>query len=1520
MRALPKKILDSRGFFLGRWSTVYSICAILALAPFTPLFSEGIPSLATPADQRNYMIEVQEQIPDALSLTSALFGQTGPLRILSGLIAMQTTDAYKKLEAERGPLIKLELKPLINQREVTLLEKGWNEMISRWKDSPQDLSAHRKELVEKLKKGGSEGLLTGLVRSLPSERQKEVFKLSREEKLNVLKAELPEDLSHTAFRTGESSEGKTGKEELLTLYNERKNLEENLLSALALESFLKAFPEFQKRRNFTEIKFEEAKAGNLREWRETYKNLAKETLSAKHPLFDQSTKFTSQLFKEEVVSIPSAIASPLILKEVPPWLAVFRGCLGGDCSTSGSVGYPLSPKERVFFIYNSEGATKGYVGTAQVKLGAGDKTALYVHTINGKRLNERDIGPILDALSSAKKDLKVDEIGLPDSGNIQANVNYDELRTALKNFLKGTERPFGVYEDNALRKTYIDHTSSHDYDKAKNTIPVNIYRPQDLSKQGIELTKKTHELPYKQGALPLAKLFKVAFDPSLTAEGRSTLLAGIMTPEQIQLFNSRLLNSEKRSVKEYEAGVEDLLESFGISKEELRPMMEGLELPFLQGRLQAPDYASEENRSKSIRLLLRAAFHDTVPDLKFNQIADDLLLDRRFLEGVARNMTGDTPRLTEIANHLFSNNERKAKLQSYSSDPSKQVQSAVLVLGLIADGSHRLNTISSDFPDLLEDFPAELTKFLKDYGKKFYKGESYRAFLSKIITHESAATRAAAKELIAPVMIGDQAMQVKFIEALMAEIPEVQKIYLAEALYKLYLPYKGHPTHRKYHDTFKSIYDAILLDNGSSNRVIAQQFIAFPMKSHIVMPFLQRKDPEIRRIVLEEMFKLVRSNPASFDTYVPDLIKFSFHDDLEIRNQVKAKIKEAHAADIQRYSGQRNPSLRVLGLAEELFSEDTKETLQKFREKRASLQKTDYTALTPLFLKLIGSSDSELSLAVYSHLENLPINLFPINYSQGIVENWLRGGREILDKHIIKLVQTGGKAYEHLVPLLKNASEADQMRFLSLITPVATDKYLLQDIALKLTHSENEKNRLGALKWLSKIKIQNDPLILRAVNMLNDPSDAVRAEAMRIFGTLNTGEVTPEVLSVAIDKAQGKDLSLILYTRRNLFLNNADLIKKVHQLLKSPDRQVQSRAQLIVLSSREKTPEMLHDLGPIDFTDKETLPYLLPLVKNLGIFHEADVSNAVERLGDADANIRNLVGAYLSGMPALSPAILRKLSRIPNKLSAAVILVLVSKIQNTAGALGPEAKAFLFSVLYRSELSVAAVAARALIEKSDLTEAQAESIFKRARGIPSDTKVDRASLLTALFRKVKLTPRLTELMREWLATDVRSSRDLNSLSVLMNMEGLPPEIQNEIVNIVPVKDEVLKKYVLLVLAKQKELDPKAKERLEKYFKNREEAFLVLNLLNDEVAVNKATFLLESPLLDIFKANRAVRSEVEGKGFGVIGTELTRRWGGYSPPKPTPEEIAKTIALARAQVAMKKCSEPLSDVGSFEPQE
>jgi HEAT repeat protein len=188
-------------------------------------------------------------------------------------------------------------------------------------------------------------------------------------------------------------------------------------------------------------------------------------------LSDNHSKWIS-FFANQTTTQQKKVKNDIFLEEVPPLVGIFRGFIGGDCSSQYSFPYPNDPHERVFFvkkIKNGKEKLKGYVSATEVLVN--NQKALYVVTISGSKLGAGDTELILRGLDRAKDMLGVRYIVLPQPQKLEKLINFKPIRSVYEKYIKKDKLVSIIYQNEDLRnkiQQFVSSYNSADYDHIKN--------------------------------------------------------------------------------------------------------------------------------------------------------------------------------------------------------------------------------------------------------------------------------------------------------------------------------------------------------------------------------------------------------------------------------------------------------------------------------------------------------------------------------------------------------------------------------------------------------------------------------------------------------------------------------------------------------------------------------------------------------------------------------------------------------------------------------------------------------------------------------------------------------------------------------------------------------------------------------------------------------------------------------------------------------------------------------------------
>ncbi|MCM2278451.1 MAG: hypothetical protein NDJ89_10285 [Oligoflexia bacterium] len=397
-----------------------------------------------------------------------------------------------------------------------------------------------KSAIEGLKGVTFTNLYTGLVQLLPPEKKGEFFRLAApEEKLERIAAEMPDGLP-AAFLEKNGFPPGASRQQVLEKLADLHRAERKLAKSTELFVFLETTP------GGAELSVAEARERISRLSVEDFERFNDRTLidpaieKLKTRLKAEGQFFRENEFRDAVIQDLKAVASrtkevvqkagrELRLEEVGPDLAIFRGCAGGDCSTSKSFPFPNDPLEKVFLVRDGSGAVKGYVEGTLVR--SGGKPAFYLNTINGPYISADEAVSILHAFSDEKlkSRLGVAEILTPRQKAIDGLGNYEVLKGVFSELARRA-RAVPLEYPSAKLRTKIEKFKSEyhslDYDHMKsNSTAVPLQKaalpplPGGISLEVAEVADAAGHAPITDEEI-VKTLVKIPFQDLSTSERR----------------------------------------------------------------------------------------------------------------------------------------------------------------------------------------------------------------------------------------------------------------------------------------------------------------------------------------------------------------------------------------------------------------------------------------------------------------------------------------------------------------------------------------------------------------------------------------------------------------------------------------------------------------------------------------------------------------------------------------------------------------------------------------------------------------------------------------------------------------------------------------------------------------------------------------------------------------------------------------------------------------------------------------
>ena len=647
--AMLRKLVKKEDTVVRRKYCVFFWCAFWALAGVQKAFPQAVVVDACTQASRTLIHTASESMPkwDLKAYVSGLLSQNknfpnlvseslehGSKKVIEDQIELmgrlREGPEFQRLLDERGDLLTLKISGAERSGSVTrvVLDEGF---VQRWGVSLAN-AVSRKELLEV--EGGNtkassaflkeiedilkspqgrineDSLVTALastIEGVDGNLRREIAEGVAQGDISLLRQHLPETLQGSSFdptRLGiemgkdreyylsflESSI-QSGKrlDELLPTYIFSKHVSQNATLGEYLRDMHEGALDHIKDAHSKNVRIQEVLA-NLP---------AEQQRPLKRFLGGRLDRIWREISKHKKVITETADAenTSLTLTEVHSFLGIFRGNLGGDCSTSVSFGYANGPLERVFFITNKRGQDVGFVNGTKVSLPDG-RSAFLINTVAGERVSGIMTENILSSLARSKTALGVDEVVIIGEQSLKRNINYSIIRDVYK---KSQGEPVKVTFDDRETREIIGHfLGVNSYDSVSA-----LENARYLKIPNIEIAVRIETRP---------------FAPLATGESATTLTGGqklmlvvyfsdIASALNIAIpslrgksFFDLVRNVESMEVAQYKEDMAEISNSLGVGQEE---MLDVLTTDYLLGMTRANDAFDSHNVEEVLALMDR---------------------------------------------------------------------------------------------------------------------------------------------------------------------------------------------------------------------------------------------------------------------------------------------------------------------------------------------------------------------------------------------------------------------------------------------------------------------------------------------------------------------------------------------------------------------------------------------------------------------------------------------------------------------------------------------------------------------------------------------------------------------------------------------------------------------------------------------------------------------------------------------------------------------------------------------------
>lgn len=258
----------------------------------------------------------------------------------------------------------------------------------------------------------------------------------------------------------------------------------------------------------------------------------------------------------------------IIVVELPPHLAVFRSCSGGDCSTGSSWAYPFSPKERNFYFYdvNNPFIEIGYVSGNIVQVKGVD--TFYVRDLTGKAMKPEHVDILIQGFAQVLPEIGVTQMTLSSPGFAKAENHFQPLYRRI-NKLVNQMRPVGQqFPDARLRREFIDGAvGTSSYDAPSRHKFGRLYAAEVLPKDVLQVRAERVPDNYIQIArsvVPKGRALLSRLEMAIASADYNLIMGGPITQDQWAGTYLSFTNGARMNLAEYYEDVEGILAGLEI--------------------------------------------------------------------------------------------------------------------------------------------------------------------------------------------------------------------------------------------------------------------------------------------------------------------------------------------------------------------------------------------------------------------------------------------------------------------------------------------------------------------------------------------------------------------------------------------------------------------------------------------------------------------------------------------------------------------------------------------------------------------------------------------------------------------------------------------------------------------------------------------------------------------------------------------------------------------------------------------
>jgi hypothetical protein len=420
-----------------------------------------------------------------------------------------------------------------------------------------------------------------------------------------------------------------------------------------------------------------------------------------------------------IVEVPD---KTLIVKEVPPYLGVFRGCTSGDCSTTHSWAYPFSPYERDYFVYEegNPDLELGYISGNFLKVNGIDTFML--RDMVGAKLSPAHIPIIIQGFAASLPFLGVNQMSIThEQFAIEENI-YEPLWREIQKDISFLKEVRNEFQDGWIRERYLNPVvTSTEYDSVNRHRSGRLYDGALMAKHGLPVVRSM----LMNGNAPLVEPGRKLSQKEMLERIRHAYLAnnpaflnGMVADynEWAHLF-AVLRNEGRQTLKDYYANVEAELKKAGLklSNSVQRDFME----LFFDGHMNAKgvfESRDKEELERTYAMIMERYTLSQNPEIlrRFEKYFPQIMQSDAFKKAVTTYLTRQRPQdevrmheLWEMGYHFdLPMSQEQFKFLATHAQPEDPMDVIELMEKIMATGENRFT--DTDLPRPLLELVVEL--------------------------------------------------------------------------------------------------------------------------------------------------------------------------------------------------------------------------------------------------------------------------------------------------------------------------------------------------------------------------------------------------------------------------------------------------------------------------------------------------------------------------------------------------------------------------------------------------------------------------------------------------------------------------------------------------------------------------------------------------------------------------------------------------------------------------------------------